>query len=229
MPNFNVSSLDPNPYALKVYPAMHRCDRVGQCRLNDQAPRGNRQAQHAEKDARGSRMRDGDVPITSIINGLGARWAAAFGGGLVLAVLAGGGRSCAGPGFVAIFRLSLIDSWESERACSGLITLPIPRLLQGVVGICAGVLGAHVLLTDLDHALDLPRQNAARNAHAVKAAGGRAEVTVHTWGTDVAPLRGALGAQGAQGVDYVVACEVTKFLTTHKNLTPCMLIYFSGG
>ena len=46
----------------------------------------------------------------------------------------------------------------------------------GVVGICAGVLGANVLLTDMDHALDLPRRNQARNLQAIKAGGGESRV-----------------------------------------------------
>jgi predicted nicotinamide N-methyase len=79
----------------------------------------------------------------------------------------------------------------------------------GVVGICAGVLGANVLLTDMDHALDLPRRNQARNLQAIKAGGGKVESAVHVWGSDVAPLLASLGGkQAQQPVDFVVACEV---------------------
>ena len=65
-----------------------------------------------------------------------------------------------------------------------------------------------MLLTDMRHALDLPKRNAQRNLHTVRAAGGRVETAEHEWGTDVTPLVSSLGAAGGGGVDFVIACEV---------------------
>jgi len=88
----------------------------------------------------------------------------------------------------------------------------------GLLGICAALLGADVVVTDLEKVVSFMEENVARNC----SSDCKIRVTAHTWGTQVSELNPPYDLIIASDVVYALHIAIDKCSCTTDTMKPSL-------